>query len=144
MVEHVDTLPADMTIDDAVAFFTEPGLAVRHKSYPVVDDENRVVDMVARADVLRWTVEGWQRGARLADLIDGGDLTTAYPDELVGRLVDRMAAADVGRVPVVRRVDGVLAGIVARKDLLRVRATLTRQEHERAVVINAGAKAPAR
>ncbi|HZS85759.1 MAG TPA: chloride channel protein [Stellaceae bacterium] len=137
MVERVDTLPAEMTIDDTVAFFTAPGLALRHKSYPVVDDENRVLGLVARADVLRWTMEGWRQGAVLADVVKRENLAVAYPDELVGRLADRMAAADVGRVPVVRRLDGVLVGMVARKDLLRVRAMLIQQERERAAVIRA-------
>jgi CBS domain-containing protein len=55
-----------------------------------------------------------------------------HPDELVGRLADRMAAADAGRVPVLDRKKGNLLGIVARKDLLRVRAKLHAEERDRA------------
>ena len=72
---------------------------------------------------------------RLADTLKGTPAAVAHPDELVGRLADRMAAADIGRIPVVRRLDGVLVGMVARKDLLRVRAVLIKQEKERSAVI---------
>ena len=51
-----------------------------------------------------------------------GEVFVGYTDELVGHLADRMAAADIGRVPVVDRATGKLAGLVARRDLLRVRA----------------------
>ncbi|WP_052121411.1 chloride channel protein [Inquilinus limosus] len=138
MVAKVDTLPAAMPVDDAVAFFTEEGAGPRHKSYPVVDEAGRPVGMVARADVLRWTVSGWPRGTSLADAVSGAPLVTGHPDEMVGRVADRMAEADAGRVPVTRREDGVLVGILARKDLLRVRARLWTEEIERARLLRPG------
>ena len=60
------------------------------------------------------------------------DLLVGHPDELVGRLADRMVAAGVGRVPIVAPEDGRVVGMVARKDLLRVRATLLAEESYRA------------
>jgi CBS domain-containing protein len=132
MVTRVDTLPAAMPVDDAVAFFTEDGAVPRHKSYPVVDAAGQVSGMVSRADVLRWMVAGWPRGTTLADTVAPGPLVVGHPDEMVGRLADRMAEADIGRVPVTRREDGTLVGIIARKDLLRVRAKLRTEEVDRA------------
>jgi H+/Cl- antiporter ClcA/CBS domain-containing protein len=138
MVARVDTLPASMPVDDAVAFFTDESGGPRHKSYPVVDEAGRPVGMVARADVLRWTVAGWPRGTSLADAISGTPLVLGHPDEMVGRVADRMAEGDAGRVPVTRREDGVLVGILARKDLLRVRARLRTEEIERARLLRPG------
>ncbi|MGK9235172.1 chloride channel protein [Inquilinus limosus] len=138
MVPRVDTLPAAMPVEQAIAFFTDESAGPRHKSYPVVDAAGRPVGMVARADVLRWTVSGWPRGTTLADAVAAGPLVLGHPDELVGRLADRMAEADAGRVPVTRREDGVLVGIVARKDLLRVRAKLRAEEIERARLLQPG------
>jgi len=138
MVARVDTLPAVMPVEDAVAFFTDEAGGPRHKSYPVVDAAGRPVGMVARADVLRWTMSGWPRGTTLGDAVSGLPLVTGHPDELVGRLADRMTEADAGRVPVIRREDGVLVGIVARKDLLRVRARLRTEEMERARLLLPG------
>ena len=138
MVAGVDTLPAAMPVDDAVAFFTDESGGPRHKSYPVVDAAGRPIGMVARADVLRWMVSGWPRGTSLADAVSGGPLVLGHPDEMVGRVADRMAEGDAGRVPVTRREDGVLVGILARKDLLRVRAKLRREEIDRARLLRRG------
>ena len=43
MVSEVETLPAGMPIDQAVAFFTGP--KIRHKSYPVVDGRGVVLGL---------------------------------------------------------------------------------------------------
>ena len=132
MTQPVHTLPASMKTEDALVFFdTENGLK-RHKSYPVVDDAGNVVSMVSRADVLRWSREGWPKGQTLEERPDVGEVFVGYTDELVGHLADRMASADVGRVPVVDRATGKLAGLIARRDLLRVRAHTARLERERA------------
>jgi CIC family chloride channel protein len=135
MAQPVDTLPADMPIGAVVTFFTAPDAPARHKSYPVVDVKGRLVGMVARADVLRWAREGWPAGECLAALVADREVMTAYDDELVGALADRMAAGDIGRVPILRRGDNALAGLVARRDLLRVRASVVRQESEREALI---------
>lgn len=131
MAQPVDTLPAAMTVSDAVSFFSLSADAVRHKSYPVVSEDGMLVGMVSRADIFRWTRDGWEDGLTLEKACDSDGLITATADELAGRLADRMALHDVGRVPVVDRATGRLTGLVARRDLLRVRASAGRDEHER-------------
>jgi len=135
MARPVDTLPTDMTVADATAFFTAVEAPRRHKSYPVIDAAGGLVAMVSRADALRWTMDGWPAGKSLGELLADQDMMTGYEDELVGQLADRMAARDVGRVPILRRTDDAVVGLVARRDLLRVRATVIRQEHEREALI---------
>ena len=82
-----------------------------------------------RADVLRWTREGWAPGETLGDL--GTEMVTAFADELTGALADRMAETGASRVPVVARESGKLVGLVARRELLRVRALALQAEQER-------------
>jgi CBS domain-containing protein len=135
MAQPVDTLPADMPVAKVVAFFTGSDGAPRHKSYPVVEANGRLIAMVARADALRWTMGGYPAGQRLGDALAGRELLVGYEDELVGHLADRMAAADAGRVPILRRADDSLIGLVARRDLLRVRASVVRHEREREALI---------
>jgi chloride channel protein, CIC family len=132
MTQPVDTLPARMSTEEALAFFDTENGVKRHKSYPVVDETGQVVSMVSRADVLRWSREGWTKGQTLEERPDVGEVFVGYTDELVGHLADRMASADVGRVPIVDRATGKLAGLLARRDLLRVRAHAARLERERA------------
>src|SRR5690348_8541382 len=132
MTQPVDTLPAHMSTGDALAFFDMENGTKRHKSYPVVDEAGRVVSVVSRSDVLRWSREGWPKDQRLEEREDVGEVFVGYTDELVGHLADRMAAADIGRVPIVDRATGKLAGLLARRDLLRVRAHAAKLERDRA------------
>jgi len=87
--------------------------------------------MVSRADVLCWSRDGWPRHATLGATQTLDDIVVGYADELVGHLADRMAAHDVGRVPIVDRTSRRVIGLVARRDLLRVRARLVSEEGER-------------
>ena len=128
MVSEVDTLPATMKIDEAVAFFAE---GRRHKSYPILDAEGMVTGMVSRADVLRWRAERPHGDETLYDRASDLSLIVGYADEPVSHLADRMVAADVGRVPIVDRGTPCLVGLVSRKDLLRIRATANSAEANR-------------
>ncbi|HEY1749941.1 MAG TPA: chloride channel protein [Caulobacteraceae bacterium] len=128
MVEAVETLPSNMPVDQAVAFFTAP--ETRHKSYPVVDGQGRAVGMAPRAEIIRWLTEGAHEGQTLADVISDAAMLTAGPDEAVGRLVEQMVERDVGRVSIVDGA-GRLVGLVTRKDLLRVHARQRAVEAER-------------
>ena len=53
------------------------------------------------------------------------------PRDVARRAAERRATADIGRAPIVDRQNGLLVGLVARRDLLRVRAQAARQEQER-------------
>jgi CIC family chloride channel protein len=71
----------------------------------------------------------------LREQITGQDLVIGYDDELAGQLADRMTSTAVGRVPIVSRQSGSLVGLVARRDLLRVRTNMVRHEREREALI---------
>ncbi|HEY2709246.1 MAG TPA: chloride channel protein [Caulobacteraceae bacterium] len=128
MVENVETLPASMPVDQAVAFFTAP--EVRHKSYPVVDSRGVVVGLAPRAEVMRWLSEGPHEGQTLSEVVSDAGMLRGAPDEAVGRLAEQMVEREVGRVPIVDG-GGRLVGLVTRKDLLRVHARQRAQEVER-------------
>jgi CBS domain-containing protein len=141
MVASVDTLPATMTIEAAIEFFTTD--EHRHKTYPVVNEHAALLGMISRADILRWTVSSDGDVATVGDAVADDDLLVSHPDEMAGSLADRMAVADIGRVPVVDPVHGKLVGIVARKDLLRVRAKMRMHELERSAPLRPGNAADA-
>lgn len=88
----------------------------------------------ARTDALRWL--GNEDGERLLrEQAAGQELVVGYDDELAGHLADRMSFTDHGRVPIPRRDTGALVGLVARRDLLRVRTNMMRHEREREALI---------
>ncbi|HVX80503.1 MAG TPA: chloride channel protein [Devosiaceae bacterium] len=139
MVANVDTLPATMSVDDAVAFFEadEP----RHKSYPIVDGVGRLVGLVARADALRWRTEGGHGASTLYDMASDENVAFAHPSDLLGRVADIMVTHEVGRVPIVEEGSHRLVGLVARKDILHMRRLRMAQESERTPVLGTRGRA---
>ena len=135
MAKSVDTFAMDAALGDVVEFFSAPDAPRRHKSYPVIDGEGRVLRMIARADVFHWIRDGSPNEETLGEMGLDRELITGYDDELVGQLADRMAAADISRIPILRRSDDALVGLVARRDLLRVRARAVKHEQEREILI---------
>jgi len=128
MVRQVDTLPASLGVDEAADFFCAD--AHRHRSYPVVEADGRLVGLVTRADALRWQAQR-HPGQTLNDVVSDASLPVAHPDDRVGHVTDVMIASDVGRVPIVDARNGVLLGLIARKDLLRLRDSSRSLERER-------------
>jgi H+/Cl- antiporter ClcA len=134
MARPAESLPASWTVAETLTFFTAPDAPRRHKSYPVVDAHGKVIGIVSRADALRWL--GDEDAERLLrDQVEGQELVVGYDDELAGHLADRMSFTGHGRVPILSRATGALVGLVARRDLLRVRTNMTRHEHEREALI---------
>ena len=135
MARPAESLPAAWTVDETLRFFTAPDAPRRHKSYPVTGADGRVLGMVSRADALRWLTDGTSVEKSLGEQVAEQELVVGYDDELAGHLADRMTATDIGRVPILSRASGLLAGLVARRDLLRVRANMTQHEREREALI---------
>jgi CIC family chloride channel protein len=129
MIHTVDSLPSTMTVAEAVRFYS--GDIPRHKSYPVIDDKGRVLAMISRAAALSWSSDPEVQKLTLAEAVDRASLVSGYDDEIVGALADRMIAHDVGRVPILSRATHRLVGLVSRRDLLKVRASLSDEETSR-------------
>lgn len=110
MSRPVVSVGTTATVREATALLTERGFA----ALPVVDDSSQVVGMFSESDALR------------ADPLDRAALVSsamATPVEVVGPATDlatvaeRMLAGRLRCLPVVE--EGLLLGIVARRDLLR-------------------------
>lgn len=76
----------------------------------VLDDEDRLIGVVARADLDRPGADAAALATRRA--------ATAVPDEPVFRAVQRMANLDIGRLPVVDAT-GRVVGVFRRADVVR-------------------------
>lgn len=117
MTTNPDTLTAGIAVDHARERFR----ATRHHGFPVVDD-GRLVGVCTLADLARADAAG--DGNREVPLTVGDVCTrqplTVTPIDPVYRAVRRMAAIDVGRLPVVSAEDhGRLVGLVRRADLVK-------------------------
>ena len=106
MAKPVETLPADMPIGDVVKFFTAGDTATRPQE--LSGGRCRRPARRHRLALGRAALDGRglaDRSGRCATWSSEQELTVGYDDELVGRLADRMAAADASRVPILRRGD---------------------------------------
>lgn len=109
MSRPVVSVDTTATVLDAVTALTEHGFA----AIPVVDDGDRVVGIFSESDGLR---AEHRRDAPVTDVMTPlVEVTT--PDADVARIAERMLAKHLRSVPVVE--EGLLVGMVARRDLLR-------------------------
>jgi CIC family chloride channel protein len=116
------TLPATLRVAELSARITrlEPGMG-RHPAYMLVDGENRLVGIITRGDLVK-AFEADPEGK--ATLLEAGTANPAvtHPDELVGDALDRMLAAECGRLPVVSRTEpGRVVGYFGRSSVLNAR-----------------------
>jgi CIC family chloride channel protein len=131
MATDVQTLPETMTLHQVAAFLASP--TTKHPSFPVLDTDRRVLGIVNPPAVLGWRRAGKHRQSRLKDLLAGQTLVTAYPDEYLEGIIDRMMSMNVAQIPVISRSDSGLVGYVGWRDLLRVRSKLQVEETQRVV-----------
>ncbi|MFI7680145.1 CBS domain-containing protein [Actinophytocola sp. NPDC049390] len=109
MSRPVVSVDTTATVLDAVTALTEHGFA----AVPVVDDGDRVVGIFSESDGLR---AEHRRDAPVTEVMTPlVEVTT--PDADVAKIAERMLAKHLRSVPVVE--EGLLVGIVARRDLLR-------------------------
>jgi Mg2+/Co2+ transporter CorC len=69
----------------------------------------------------------------LSERVSDASLAVLHPKDVVTRAMDVMLETGQGRIPVVDPGTGALVGLVTRKDLLNVRAGVTRTEGERRI-----------
>lgn len=129
MTTDVDTVPASMTLHQVVSFLTNP--ATRHPTFPVVDEDGRVLGVVDPPTVLRWRSSGEHRTTTLSNLLTGKNIVVAYPDEFLEGLAEKLNDANVSHLPVVAREGGHLVGYIGWKDLMGVRLKLRSEEQSR-------------
>ena len=85
---------------------------------PVVDDQSsrRLRGVITDRDIaVRCIAEGRDGNCRVSDLMSG-DLVTARPDDDVSKVMERMKAEQVRRIPIIDDSDR-LVGIIAQADL---------------------------
>jgi CBS domain-containing protein len=136
MTSKVESVPATMTLHGAAAFLTAP--ETRHPSFPVVDEHGHVLGVIDPPAILRWRRAGTHRTTTLAELLAGGKLTLAYPDEYLEGLSDKLLMANVSHLPVVTRDGLQLVGYVGWKDLMRVRSRKQAEERDRTTLLGFG------
>ncbi|CAN7589916.1 chloride channel protein [Rhizobium sp. LjRoot258] len=139
MISDVDTLPASMTVADAREFFAGP--RETHRYYPVTYEDGTLAGFVTRGDALLWQNDTELSDQSLGDRISDASIPVGHPEDTVGFIADLMISTDAGRIPVVDPQTRKLVGLIARKDLLRLRSSLRTTELDRRAFLRSPAKA---
>ncbi len=141
MTSPAITIASGATVADAARAMAEKGVS----GLPVVDGSGRLVGIVTEGDFLRRKEFGSERRrtwwARLFrdDTSLAGEFAKAHgrfvrevmtrnvacvrDDAPVGRVAELLSTLDIKRMPVLK--DGVLVGVVSRRDVMRALAKLT-------------------
>jgi chloride channel protein, CIC family len=136
MTREVQTLPADMTLEQTLAFLADP--ATRHPSFPVVDGQRRVLGVVDPPLVQSWLRAGKPPESVIGALLVGTTVPLARPDEYLESVIARMVGTNAGHVPVVSGADSKLVGYLGWRDLLRAWERAQQQEVRRTLFYRFG------
>src|SRR3546814_15196039 len=98
MTPDPETLPGSMPVAEAAQFFAEASV---HRSYPVIDEQGRLLGLVSRTAALRWRIDGALPAASLADPLSDSSFPTAYPETPLPLLSDMIVDTSICQVPIV-------------------------------------------
>ena len=110
---NVRTLHQQDTLQKAFDMMTEG----KFKGVPILDDQNKLVGIVAMSDVLKVPGEKAKTTA-LKDIMTKNVITTS-PDDTLLNALSLLTTHQIGRLPVVSK-SGDLVGILSRSDLFKV------------------------
>ena len=132
MERDVPAIPATFPVDTLFLQLShfDPVLG-RRQSWPIADEDNRLVGVITRGDLTRAV---WQVDKDGRTVLEAGTtaLVVAYPDELLEAATARMVEHDIGQLPVVDRGDpGRLVGYLDRGAVMAAWARATQEERGR-------------
>jgi CBS domain-containing protein len=122
MDTEVPTVAATMRVSelsDRIA--NHDPLLTRRQGIPIINEENKLVGIITRGDLLRSLEQGENGNTTVLDA-GSRELIVAYPDEILQEAVTKMLRSDIGRLPVVDRDDPRrLVGYLGRACIMSAR-----------------------
>ncbi len=130
MLTNVRTIDATTTIRELAERRAKAAdVFVRHQGAPLTDSEGRLVGVLTQSDLLR-ALERPDSEEMTALEAGTVDPIVTYSDELVKHAVVKMLQNDVGRLPVVDRLDqSQLVGYIDRSQVMQARLKWYEEEH---------------
>jgi CBS-domain-containing membrane protein len=106
----------------------------KQRLLPVVSPDGIILGLITWQDVMKKALEGNITGT--VDDLMIKDIITTYPEESLRTIADRMAAHQVGVLPVIdKKVKGKLCGLITQFDLLTARDRILQEERKRERVL---------
>lgn len=132
MSRDVPTVAATMTVNELARRIAQHDpLLTRHQGLPIVDDQGRLAGLITRGDLLR-ALEVDPEGKQSVLEAGAQPPIVAFADESLYDAAARMLKRDIGRLPVVDRLDPTrLIGYLGRSGVLSARLRVLEEEHVR-------------
>ncbi len=131
MANDVGAVRADLRVSELAALLATHDPSLSRQGIPIVNDEEKLVGIITRADVLR-ALEADPEGQRTVLEAGSSPPIVAYPDELMYDAVNRMLRNHVGRLLVVSRSDPKkLVGYIGRSEVMSARLRRIEEEYVR-------------
>ena len=132
MDRDVPTVPASMKVSELSERIARHDTRLtRRQGIPILDDEEKLVGIITRGDLLRALERGADDDMTVLDA-GSASLIVTYPDEVLQEAVVKMLRADIGRLPVVERKDTRrLVGYLGRAGVMAARVRQHEEEHVR-------------
>lgn len=109
----------------------------RQRLFPVLDDEQRLLGVVTRNDLVGLNGQNAQNGRSALLKLRHIQPVVAFPDEPLRTVVYRMAETGFTRLPVVERDDPQhLVGMISLSDLLKARSRNLEEERHRERILH--------
>jgi len=132
MDEIVPTIPASMKVTELSDRLAQrdPLLSRRQGTF-ILDDEQKLVGIITRGDVVRGLEHPLADGLSVAEA-GSRNLIVCYPDDILHDAVAKMIRNDIGRLPVVDRSNPQQAvGYLGRANVMTARLRRLEEEHDR-------------
>src|SRR6266513_2378399 len=132
MEKDVPTVPASLPVDGLFQRLAdEDPVMARRQEWVVVDDDERLVGLVTRGDLVR-ALDRDDGEAVTVEELGSRRLVVTHADELLEEATAKMIAHDIGRLAVVDRDDpSRLVGLLGRAGVMAVWLHASRDEHTR-------------
>ncbi len=115
MKQNVQTVSENKNVGALIALMQSS----RHAGFPVLDSGGKLCGIVTLKDV-RDKVDHDELDKTINE-ISSKDVEVAYPEESLNTVLKRLAAKDIGRLPVVSSTDRTkLLGIITRSDIVKL------------------------
>lgn len=114
MQRRVETLPANMNINDAMQSFARS----RHRGFPVVVNDD-LVGIITQMDLVKVQERKLSRDIEISQIMTSKPITVS-PEESLSQVLYLLSHYKLSRLPVIDRHK--LIGIITRSDILRAQA----------------------
>jgi len=130
MDKEVPSVPASMKISELSDLIAQGDSELsRRQGTLIMDDQNRLVGIITRGDIVRALRQNLNREITVAEA-GSKDLAVAFPDEPLHSAITKMLNRDIGRLPVVERKDTTrVIGYLGRAAILSARMKIHEEEN---------------